>query len=82
LAIAPIAVVTTLNFTIPLFTLVLARIFLKEAVDATRWIGTLVGFAGVMVVVQPGAAAFNPMWRGADGAPHTAARHAALNFEP
>ena len=62
LAIAPIAVVTTLNFTIPLFTLVMARIFLKETVDATRWIGTLVGFAGVMVVVQPGGAAFNPMW--------------------
>jgi S-adenosylmethionine uptake transporter len=61
LAIAPIAVVTTLNFTIPLFTLVMARIFLKETVDATRWIGTLVGFAGVMVVVQPGGAAFNPM---------------------
>lgn len=64
LAIAPIAVVTTLNFTIPLFTLVMARIFLKEAVDATRWIGTLVGFGGVMVVVQPGAAGFNPMWQG------------------
>ena len=31
-------------------------------VDATRWIGTLVGFAGVMVVVQPGAATFNPMY--------------------
>lgn len=64
LAIAPIAVVTTLNFTIPLFTLVMARIFLKEAVDATRWIGTLVGFGGVMVVVQPGGAAFNPLWQG------------------
>lgn len=64
LSIAPIAVVTTLNFTIPLFTLVMARIFLKETVDATRWIGTLVGFGGVMVVVQPGGAAFNPMWQG------------------
>ena len=62
LTIAPIAVVTTLNFTIPLFTLVLARVFLKEKVDATRWIGTLVGFAGVMVVMQPGGAVFNPMW--------------------
>ena len=40
----------------------MARIFLKETVDATRWVGTLVGFAGVMVVVQPGGAAFNPMW--------------------
>ena len=62
LTIAPIAVVTTLNFTIPLFTLVLARIFLKETVDATRWIGTLVGFAGVTIVMQPGGAVFNPMW--------------------
>lgn len=62
LTIAPIAVVTTLNFTIPLFTLILAALVLKEKVDATRWIGTLVGFAGVMVVVQPGSAAFNPSW--------------------
>ena len=62
LAIAPIAVVTTLNFTIPLFTLVMARVFLKETVDATRWIGTLAGFAGVMVVMRPGGAAFNPAW--------------------
>ena len=62
LAIAPIAVVTTLNFTIPLFTLVMARVFLKETVDATRWIGTLAGFAGVMVVMRPGGAAFNPSW--------------------
>ena len=62
LTIAPIAVVTTLNFTIPLFTLVLARVFLNEAVDATRWIGTLVGFLGVMVVMQPGGQVFNPMW--------------------
>ena len=30
LAVAPIAVVTTLNFTIPLFTLVMARVFLKR----------------------------------------------------
>lgn len=62
LSIAPMAVVTTLNFTIPLFTLVLAALLLKEKVDATRWIGTLVGFAGVMVVVQPGGASFNPEW--------------------
>ena len=62
LAIAPIAVVTTLNFTIPLFTLVMARVFLNEKVDATRWIGTLAGFAGVMVVMRPGGAAFDARW--------------------
>ena len=52
LTIAPIAVVTTLNFTIPLFTLVLASVVLKEKVDSTRWLGTLVGFAGVTVVIS------------------------------
>ena len=62
LAIAPIAVVTTLNFTIPLFTLVMARVFPKDPVDATRWIGTLAGFAGVMVVMRPGGALLNPAW--------------------
>jgi drug/metabolite transporter (DMT)-like permease len=62
LSIAPIAVVTTLNFTIPLFTLVLATAFLKEKVELVRWVATLVGFAGVMVVLQPGGVAFNPQW--------------------
>ena len=64
LTVAPIAVVTTLNFTIPLFTLVLARFVLKEKVDMNRWIGTVVGFLGVCVVLKPagGLAAFNPSW--------------------
>jgi|UniRef100_A0A7R9TDQ8 S-adenosylmethionine uptake transporter len=62
LAIAPIAVVTTLNFTIPLFTLVMARVFIKEKVDAIRWISTIVGFSGVVIVVQPGGSGFDPMW--------------------
>jgi drug/metabolite transporter (DMT)-like permease len=62
LSLAPIAVVTTLNFTIPLFTLVLARMFLSERVDRTRWAGTILGFIGVTIVVQPWGAFFNPMW--------------------
>lgn len=62
LSLAPIAVVTTLNFTIPLFTLVLARMFLSERVDITRWAGTILGFVGVTIVVQPWGAFFNPMW--------------------
>ena len=62
LSLAPIAVVTILNFTIPLFTLVLARMFLSERVDITRWAGTILGFVGVTIVVQPWGAFFNPMW--------------------
>eukprot|EP00854_Cymbomonas_tetramitiformis_P006428 gene6428-7705_t len=63
LTVAPIAVVTTLNFTIPLFTLIMSRVFLSEPVGFERWVATLSGFAGVMVVLQPWAsAAFNPQW--------------------
>ena len=67
LTVAPIAVVTTLNFTIPLFTLVLARFVLKEKVDVNRWIGTVVGFLGVCVVLKPaggaaGFGSFNLSW--------------------
>ena len=62
LTIAPIAVVTTLNFTIPLFTLVLSSLILKERVGPLRWFATLAGFLGVCVVLQPGHMAFNPQW--------------------
>jgi S-adenosylmethionine uptake transporter len=54
----PLAENTTILFTIPLFFLPMARFFLKEKVDAARWIATLVGFLGILVVVQPGTDAF------------------------
>lgn len=42
-----------INFTIPLFVLVLAMIFLKEKVGLARWIATMVGFSGIIVVLNP-----------------------------
>ena len=62
LSIAPIAAVTTLNFTIPIFTLLLAMMFLSEKVDAGRWLATAAGFAGVAMVLRPSNAAFDPRW--------------------
>jgi len=62
LTVAPYAVVVTLNFTIPLFTLLLSRLVLGEHVGPLRWCATLAGFLGVMVVLQPGQLAFNPQW--------------------
>lgn len=49
----PMALATTLNFTIPLFTLILARIVLKEAVGVRRWCVTLVGFGGILLMLHP-----------------------------
>lgn len=55
----PIANATAINLASPLFLTVLAAIFLREAVGAHRWIATLVGFAGVLLVIQPRADGFN-----------------------
>jgi drug/metabolite transporter (DMT)-like permease len=50
----PLNVSTALSFTSPLFATAVALIVLREQVTRQRWIGTLVGFAGAMVVLRPG----------------------------
>lgn len=45
-----------LQFTVPLFTMAMAVVFLKETFDAPRWIAAMVGFAGVLVILRPGVA--------------------------
>jgi len=49
----PLSLATTLNFTIPIFTLILAKIFLQEEVNSAKWTATLVGFLGVFIVLHP-----------------------------
>jgi len=61
LTIAPISTATTLNFTIPMFTLVLAIPFLGEKVGLSRWVATIIGFVGVLVVIGPGHVDFTPL---------------------
>ena len=43
-----------LQFTVPLFTILLAIVFLREKVDRARWVATIIGFAGVLVILRPG----------------------------
>jgi drug/metabolite transporter (DMT)-like permease len=43
-----------LQFTTPLFTIVLAAIFLRESVGPHRWIATALGFVGALVIIRPG----------------------------
>ncbi len=54
----PLAEVTALGFTTPLFTVLFAALFLREAVGWRRWGAVAAGFIGMLIVVQPGAAAF------------------------
>ncbi len=56
----PLADVTALGFTQPLFTTLLAFFLLSEVVRWRRWTATLVGFLGVLVIVRPGAETFEP----------------------
>ena len=53
----PIAEVTALSFTTPLFATVGAALFLHEVVRARRWLATAVGFAGAMIILRPGVEA-------------------------
>jgi drug/metabolite transporter (DMT)-like permease len=51
----PIAMVSALNFTMPLFLTALSVPLLKERVGWRRWSAVSVGFLGVLLMVQPGA---------------------------
>ena len=58
LAAMPIADATAIFFVSPLVITVFSVIFLGETVGARRWAAVAVGFAGVLVIVRPGSAAF------------------------
>jgi len=51
---------TALWFSKPLFTTVVAIFILSEIVPVRRWIATFVGFAGVIVMLRPGAGLVDP----------------------
>ena len=54
LANMPLADATSLMFTLPLFTVLLAATFLGERVGVDRWMATAVGFAGALIIIRPG----------------------------
>jgi drug/metabolite transporter (DMT)-like permease len=54
----PLAFATSIGFTAPLMTTLLAIIFLHERVTTGRWIALFVGYAGVLVMVRPGFVEF------------------------
>lgn len=54
LSMVPVGEVTAISFLAPLFATLFAALLLKEVVRARRWIATLVGFAGALVILRPG----------------------------
>lgn len=53
--VSPLATVSAIAFTAPLFTALLAILVLGEKVGVRRWAGLAIGFAGALVVLHPGA---------------------------
>ncbi len=52
-AFLPLAEATALNFTFPLFGTICAALILGEKVRARRWSATIIGFLGVLIILQP-----------------------------
>lgn len=57
LALLPLAQATAIGFLAPIFATVMAALFLKEAVRPVQGAALLLGFAGILIIVQPSTAA-------------------------
>lgn len=56
----PLADAIIINFTIPIFLLIMCSMILREKVDSKRWLATLVTFIGILIVTKPVSTQFNP----------------------
>ncbi len=60
IAYLPLADVIALSFSKPLFVTLGAALLLAEVVKARRWTAVLLGFLGVIIVLQPGTGVISP----------------------
>ena len=56
--IMPLADAAAIQFINPILTVLLSSWFLKERLPFSAWIGTLIAFAGVLIMLRPNFAAF------------------------
>ena len=56
----PLAQVFALEFTQPIWVILLAPLLLRERLTAIRVTSALIGFAGILIVARPGAATLGP----------------------
>ena len=77
----PLAEATTLSYTAPFFAVVIAVAMFGEKVGWYRSAAVLIGFAGVMIVMQPGSGAQEISWIGVAVALIAAAMVAMISFQ-
>jgi drug/metabolite transporter (DMT)-like permease len=58
----PLAVVVSLSYAAPLFITVLSIFLLSEKVGVFRWLAVLIGFAGVIIIAEPGFKGMNYLY--------------------
>lgn len=57
----PLAEATTIGFSMPIFATILGALILHEPTGWRRWLAVLTGFAGVLIVTQPGSGHILPL---------------------
>ena len=60
LGLIPLAEVIALEFTTPVWTALLAAVFLREKLTAPRWLALVCGMAGLLLILRPGAGVIQP----------------------
>ena len=56
----PLAEGSAITFLAPIFIVVLSRPVLGERPTRARWVASLAGFAGILILLRPGSAIFHP----------------------
>jgi drug/metabolite transporter (DMT)-like permease len=57
----PLAISTSLTFAAPLFAVLIAALVLREGAGKWRWSAVVLGFLGVLAIVQPGHHGIDPL---------------------
>src|SRR5436190_3373540 len=56
----PLAEASAISFLAPMFAIVLSMPVLGERPTRARWVASIVGFVGIVILVRPGSAVFHP----------------------
>ena len=55
----PLATVVSISFAAPIFTTILSIFLLSEKVGLFRWLAVIVGFIGIIIIMEPGFSSLN-----------------------